>query len=70
MEWPKGQHGPDAPGALSLDQILAQVSADDQEDWEYEYSATETEVSGTPIVWYGIENTAQIAGIDVDKLPY
>ncbi len=28
-----------------LDEVLAQVIKDDQEEWEYEYSATETEVS-------------------------
>ena len=34
----------DEPGAPSLDEVLKQVSRDDQEGWEYEYSATETEV--------------------------
>lgn len=32
------------PGALSLDEILQKVSQDDEEEWEYEYSTTETEV--------------------------
>lgn len=36
------------PGALSVDQILAGVSKDDQEEWEYEYSSTETEVGTCP----------------------
>ncbi|TWU72400.1 hypothetical protein ED733_001389 [Metarhizium rileyi] len=43
MERPKGAYVPDEPGALPLDQVLAQVVKDDQEEWEYEYSATETE---------------------------
>ncbi|KHN96633.1 Transcription factor TFIIIC, tau55-related protein [Metarhizium album ARSEF 1941] len=43
MERPKGAFTPNEPGALSLDQVLAQVTNDDQEEWEYEYSATETE---------------------------
>jgi hypothetical protein len=45
MERPKGVFTPDEPGALPLDQVLEQISKDDQEDWEYEYSTTETEVS-------------------------
>lgn len=32
------------PGALHVDKILEQVSQDDQDEWEYEYSTTETEV--------------------------
>lgn len=28
-----------------LDEVLQQVIKDDQEEWEYEYSTTETEVS-------------------------
>lgn len=44
MERPKGVFTPDKPGALSLDQVLEQVAKDDQEEWEYEYSTTETEV--------------------------
>lgn len=44
MERPKGVFTPDQPGALSLDQVLEQVAKDDQEEWEYEYSTTETEV--------------------------
>ncbi|KAF5127541.1 hypothetical protein E5D57_008474 [Metarhizium anisopliae] len=43
MERPKSVFTPDEPGALPLDQVLAQVVNDDQEEWEYEYSATETE---------------------------
>lgn len=34
----------DEPGALNVDKVLQQVSQDDQDEWEYEYSATETEV--------------------------
>lgn len=34
----------DEPGALNVDTVLQQVSQDDQDEWEYEYSATETEV--------------------------
>lgn len=30
--------------ALQVDEILEQISKDDQEEWEYEYSTTETEV--------------------------
>lgn len=37
----------DEAGALNVDTILQQVSQDDQDEWEYEYSATETEVSST-----------------------
>ncbi|KAK2591147.1 hypothetical protein QQS21_011161 [Conoideocrella luteorostrata] len=43
MDRPEGVFSSNEPGALSLDQILAQVSKDDQEDWEYEYSTTEEE---------------------------
>lgn len=32
------------PGALHVDKVLEQVSQDDQDEWEYEYSTTETEV--------------------------
>jgi hypothetical protein len=32
------------PPALQVDEILEQISKDDQEEWEYEYSTTETEV--------------------------
>lgn len=37
----------DVPGVLGLDEVLRQVAQDDQEEWEYEYSATETEVVET-----------------------
>ncbi|KAG8418308.1 hypothetical protein J3458_005727 [Metarhizium acridum] len=43
MERPKSVFTPDEPGALPLDQVLAQLVNDDQEEWEYEYSAAETE---------------------------
>ncbi|PFH58741.1 hypothetical protein XA68_13301 [Ophiocordyceps unilateralis] len=33
----------DEPGALDVDEVLRQVMQDDQEEWEYEYSTTETE---------------------------
>lgn len=48
MERPKGAFTPDEPGALPLDQVLEQIIKDDQEEWEYEYSAIETEVSRHP----------------------
>lgn len=32
------------PGALQVDKVLEQVSQDDQDEWEYEYSTTATEV--------------------------
>ncbi|PNY26183.1 Uncharacterized protein TCAP_03885 [Tolypocladium capitatum] len=38
-----GAFTPDEPGALSLDEVLQQATQDDQEEWEYEYSTTETE---------------------------
>jgi hypothetical protein len=44
MERPKSAFTPDEPGALPLDQVLAQITKDDQEEWEYEYSTSETEV--------------------------
>lgn len=34
----------DAPAALRIDEVLEQIQKDDQEEWEYEYSTTETEV--------------------------
>ncbi|RDA93613.1 hypothetical protein CP533_6175 [Ophiocordyceps camponoti-saundersi (nom. inval.)] len=33
----------DLPGALDVDEVLRQVMHDDQEEWEYEYSNTDTE---------------------------
>ncbi|PHH88873.1 hypothetical protein CDD83_6952 [Cordyceps sp. RAO-2017] len=33
----------DLPGAVGLDQLLEEMARDEQEGWEYEYSATETE---------------------------
>ena len=33
------------PQALQIDDVLEQISKDDQEEWEYEYSTTETEVA-------------------------
>lgn len=35
------------PGALHVDKVLEQVSQDDQDEWDYEYSTTETEVRST-----------------------
>lgn len=37
----------DESGALHVDKVLEQVSQDDQDEWEYEYSTTETEVRST-----------------------
>lgn len=43
----------DAAGVLGLDEVLRQVAQDDQDEWEYEYSATETEVCrDTPSALY------------------
>jgi hypothetical protein len=36
----------DTPRALQVDEVLEQITKDDQEEWEYEYSSTETEVGG------------------------
>ena len=44
MEEPKGLLTEKEPGALAVDPVLGQVYGDDQEEWEYEYSTTETEV--------------------------
>ncbi|KAL2204212.1 hypothetical protein CC79DRAFT_1324984 [Sarocladium strictum] len=32
------------PRALQVDEVLEQITKDDQEEWEYEYSSTETEI--------------------------
>lgn len=32
------------PGALGLKEAIEEMGRDEQEEWEYEYSATETEV--------------------------
>lgn len=47
----------DAPGALQVDKILQQVSKDDEDEWEYEYSTTEIEV------WQILRNSFQNAVI-------
>lgn len=36
------------PRALQVDEVLQQIIKDDQEEWEYEYSSTETEVGALP----------------------